>query len=61
MIFAQKTDARQHSHREAPSLLRRSGLEQNASKVSWEPGLLQGGLQAAASESLLIMTYANAS
>ena len=30
-------------------------------RVSCEPELLQGGLKAAASESLLIMAYANAS
>lgn len=59
--FAQKTDARQHPHQEAPSLLRLSELEQNPSKVFCEPELLQGEFRAAASEIPSIMAHANAS
>lgn len=58
--FAQKADAHQHPHQEAPSLRRLSGLEQNPSKVSCEPELLQGEFRAAASEILSIMASANA-
>lgn len=60
MILPRKQMPTGHPHQEAPSLRRLSELEQNLSKVSCEPELLQGEFRAAASEILSIMASANA-